>query len=65
MSRIANQIVSVCSWLVNFQPILIPPPAVTDDQDLEHYFQTYYGNTDSDNDADSEQSDSSDHDQES
>ena len=65
MSRIANQIVSVCSWLVNFQPILIPPPPVTDDQDIEHYFQTYYGNTDSDYDADSEQSDSSDHDQES
>ena len=27
MSRIANQIISVCGWLVNFQPVLIPPPS--------------------------------------
>ena len=30
MSRIANQIVSVCAWLVNFQAVLIPPPPATD-----------------------------------
>lgn len=27
LSRIANQIVTVCCWLVNFQPVLISPPA--------------------------------------
>ena len=27
MSRIANQIISMCAWLVNFQPVLIPPPS--------------------------------------
>ena len=27
MSRIANQIISVCAWLVNFQPVLLPPPS--------------------------------------
>ena len=31
LSRIANQIVSVCTVLVNFQPVLIPPSV--DDED--------------------------------
>ena len=56
MARIANQMVSVCAWLVNFQPVLIPPP-LTDD--VKQYFQSCYG-TDSEYDADSEQSDEAD-----
>ena len=27
MSRILNPIVQVCAWLVNFQPVIIPPPS--------------------------------------
>ena len=26
MARIANQVVSVCAWLTNFLPPLVPPP---------------------------------------
>ena len=26
MARIANQIVSVCAWLINFSPSIVPPP---------------------------------------
>ena len=55
-SRIANQIVCVCCWLVNFQPVLIPPQADSEDVDVDKYFQTYYS-SDSDYDADSELSD--------
>ena len=56
MSRIANQIVSVCAWLVNFQAVVIPTPPATEDMDIKQYFQSYYS-ADSDYDADSEQSD--------
>ena len=39
MSRIANQIISVCAWLVNFQPVLIPPPS-GDLEVVDLYFTT-------------------------
>ena len=39
MSRISNQIVSVCMWLVNFQPVLIPPPS--EDLESDTYFTTF------------------------
>ena len=26
MIRLLNQVVCVCAWLTNFQPILVPPP---------------------------------------
>ena len=55
LSRIAHQIVCVCCWLVNFQPVVIPPP-VEDKDDVEDYFESYYS-SDSDYDADSELSD--------
>ena len=43
LARIANQIVRVCCWLVNFQPALIPPPfAEIGESDVEDYFQSYY-----------------------
>ena len=57
MAQIANQIVCVCAWLVNFQPVLIPPPPVAEDNDVEEYLETYYYATDSEYDADSESSD--------
>ena len=39
MSRIANQIISVCAWLVNFQSVLIPPPS-GDLEEVDLYFTT-------------------------
>ena len=54
MSRISNQIVSVCTWLVNFQPVLIPPPS--EDLESDTYFTTFSSN-ESDYDADTECSD--------
>lgn len=52
MSRIANQIVQVCAWLVNFQPVLIPPP-LGDMEEVDTYFANL-SNEDSDYDADTE-----------
>ena len=58
MIRIANQIVSVCAWLTNFQPALIPLPSDSGMEDeVDNYFQSM---EDSDYDADSEASDVSD-----
>ena len=55
MARIANQIVSVCVWLTNFQPALIPIPSEDDDSNsVEEYFESLYSN---DYDADTELSD--------
>jgi hypothetical protein len=57
--RVANQIIAVCAWLTNFQPILIPPPAeVCSDNDVDSYFL----DEESDYDADSKLSDSNDED---
>lgn len=55
MSRIANQIVQVCAWLVNFQPVLIPPPSVDMDEVDTYFFNI--SNDKSDYDADTELSD--------
>ena len=55
MIRIANQIVSVCAWLTNFQPVLIPLSGHSNvEEEVEAYFQSI---EDSDYDADSEMSD--------
>lgn len=56
MAWVADQIVAVCAWLVNFQPVLIPPPPDSDynEDDVQQYFDSYYG-TDSEYDADSEE----------
>ena len=56
LSRIANQIVHVCAWLVNFQTVLIPPKFVKEVDDVEEYLDSYY-DTESDYDADTELSD--------
>ena len=55
MARIANQIVSVCAWLNNFQPALISIPSEDDDSNsVEKYFESLYSN---DYDADTDLSD--------
>lgn len=60
LSRIANQIVGVCCWLVNFQPVLIPPPADHEDIDeVEEYFQSLYS-SDTEYDADCDESSDND-----
>ena len=56
LSRMANQIVCVCAWLVNFQTVLVPPTLVEETDSVEEYFDTYY-DTQSDYDADTELSD--------
>ena len=53
MIRLANQIVSVCAWLTNFQPALIPLPGDYSDEEVDRYFQSLQ---DCDYDADSEMS---------
>ena len=54
MARIANQIVTVCALLVNFQPVLIPMSTM-EESDIDDYLDSYY---ESDNDGDDEESDS-------
>lgn len=56
MIRVANQIVSVCAWLTNFQPALNPLPS---DCKTEDEVDTYFRSLDeeSEYDADSEASD--------
>ena len=53
MIRLANQIVSVCAWLTNFQPVLIPLPGDHCDEEVDRYFQSLQ---ECDYDADSEMS---------
>ena len=38
MARLTNQIIFVCAFLTNFQPVLIPLPTDPDDKDIESYF---------------------------
>jgi hypothetical protein len=54
LMRVSNQIISVCAWLTNFQPILIPPPSeLCSDNDVDSYFLQ----EESDYDPDSELTD--------
>ena len=58
LSRIANQIISACALLVNFQTVLIPPTLVEEVEEAEEvdeYFDRYF-DTESDYDADTEPS---------
>lgn len=55
MIRLVNQIVSVCAWLTNFEPALIPLPSdLSVEEEVDSYFETI---EDSDYDADSELTD--------
>ena len=41
MIRLANQIVSACAWLTNFQPVLIPLPSdLSVEEKVSGYFET-------------------------
>ena len=54
MARLANQIVCVCAWHVNFQPAVVPlPECEQSDEEVERYFHHVY---ESDYDADTEDS---------
>ena len=67
LTRIANQIICVCAWLVNFQSILLPPPDINDydvnneqqDDDVTNYFDSSYSDSEHNSDyyANSELSD--------
>ena len=41
MSRIANQIITVCALLVNFQPVLIPVSTM-EESDVDEYLDCYH-----------------------
>ena len=53
MARIINQIVSVCAFLSNFQPALVPPPQTMSEDEVEGY---WLGLDDTDNDSESDSS---------
>ena len=55
MARLTNQIVSVCAFLSNFHPALVPLPPLSEDSDVEQYFMEL---SDACNPSDSEDSDS-------
>ena len=56
LTRLTNQIISVCAFLTNFQPGLIPLPAEgTGDGDVESYFEQL---SDSEHDTDCSDSES-------
>ena len=38
MAHIINQIVTVCAFLCNFQPALVPPPQTISDDEVEGYW---------------------------
>ena len=48
-----NQIVFICAFLTNFQPVLIPIPDEPDDSDVESYFKQL---SDLDDDSDNAES---------
>ena len=53
MARIINQIVSVCAFLTNFQPALVPPPQTMSDSEVEGYLM---GLDETDNESESDSS---------
>ncbi len=54
LARLTNQMIFVCAFLTNFQPVLIPLPQQSDDSDVESYFEQLSDSdgTDSESDAD-------------
>ena len=37
LAQTANHIVSVCAWLANFHPPLVPPPLFAEEADVDKY----------------------------
>lgn len=54
MARLTNQIVSICAFLSNFHPALVPLPPSCEESDVEEYFMQLSDDCDS---SDSEDSD--------
>ena len=55
MIRLLNQVVCVCAWLTNFQPVLVPPPMEASDEEISEYFQKLEEDSDiTDNESDVE-----------
>ena len=54
-AHLTNQIIFVCAFLTNFQPVLIPLPEEPDDSGVESYFRQL-----SDLESDSDNAESSD-----
>ena len=53
LAHLTNQIVFICAFLTNFQPVLIPIPDEPDDSDVESYFKQL---SDLDDDSDNAES---------
>lgn len=59
MARLANQIVSVCAWLTNFQGVLVPTAGSQLDDDVDDYLVHAF---ESDSEYDADESDTCDSD---
>lgn len=46
MIRLLNQVVCVCAWLTNFQPVLVPPPMEASDEEICEYFKNLEDDSD-------------------
>ena len=40
MIRLANMVVSVCAWLTNFEPVLVPSPVDDHEEDEVDQYNT-------------------------
>ncbi len=52
LSRVANQIVCVCAWLINFQSVIIPPVS-ENEEETDSYLLNQFS-SESEYDADTE-----------
>ena len=53
MARLTNQIITICAFLTNFQPALVPLPKSISDVEVEDYFRQL-SDSDPDSDVDSD-----------
>ena len=54
MIRLLNQVVCVCAWLTNFQPVLVPPPMEASDEEISEYLQKLEDSDITDQESDDE-----------
>ena len=54
MIRLLNQVVCICAWLTNFQPVLVPPPMEASDEEISEYFQKLEDSDITDQESDDE-----------
>lgn len=59
MARLANQIISVCAWLTNFQGVLVPTTGSQPEDDVDDYPKQAF---ELDSEYDADESDTSDSD---